>query len=638
MKNINSEKPSAASTDRTTPRRRGWGNLPPDRPHPNKIRHLRLMGQFLRPYMPVLIGAGFALVAAAAATLCIGQAFRLIVDHGFDAGNEGFLDRYFLIMFGVILMLAAASFGRHYLVSWLGERVVADIRNRAFSHTIGLSSEFFEVTRTGEVLSRLTTDTTLIQSAVGSSASMALRNILIFIGGTIMLVVTSPKLSGLVFLTIPFVLLPILIYGRRVRRLSRTTQDRVADASAYAGESLNALQTVQAFNHENHDRSFFSNVIELAFSSAVKLISARSWLTASVIILVFGAVDLVLWFGARDVIAGNTTAGELAAFVFYAVLVAASVGALSEVVGELQRAAGATERLMELITTKPEISVQNNPQRFLNPARGEVSLEDVTFKYPNRPQVVVLKNFSLQINSGETVALVGPSGAGKTTVFQLLMRFYDPQEGRILIDGVTLRQADPEDARRQISLVPQDAMVFSMTVEENIRYGRPEATHEEVRAAAEAAQAAEFIEEFPAKYNTNLGERGSTLSGGQRQRIAIARAILRNAPILLLDEATSSLDSESEKLVQTALGPLMEGRTTLVIAHRLSTVLKADRIVVMDKGEIVSIGKHEELYSQGGLYKRLAELQFDFGGKHHLTKLTNTPMEDNIFSIPNKNN
>ncbi|MDA1132913.1 MAG: ABC transporter transmembrane domain-containing protein [Proteobacteria bacterium] len=567
--------------------------------------------RFLRPHGWVMAGAGVALVVAAAATLGIGQAMRVIVDHGFDADNAGSLDVYFAMMLGVIVLLAMATFGRHYLVSWLGERVVADIRSTLYGHVIRLSPEFFEVTRTGEVLSRLTTDTTLIQSVVGSSASMALRNVLLFLGGTVMLVVTSPRLSGLVFLALPTVLVPILVYGRRVRRLSRSAQDRVAAAGAYAGESLNAVQTVQAFNHEDRDRAFFAATVERAFAAAIELIRARSWLTATVMILVFGAIDLVLWFGARDVVAGNTSAGELTAFVFYAIVVAGAVGALSEVFGELQRAAGAAERLMELLATPPRIAAPPHPVKLPEPPRGEVVFDDVTFRYPGRPEVAVLKNFSMAVRPGETVALVGPSGAGKSTVFQLLMRFYDPQQGEVRIDGVPLRDADPEQARRRIGLVPQDAVVFGLSADENIRYGRPQASGDEVRAAARAAQASAFLEELPDGYETELGERGSQLSGGQRQRIAIARAVLRDAPVLLLDEATSSLDAESEKLVQTALAPLMEGRTTLVIAHRLATVLKADRIVVMDKGEIVATGTHAELNAAGGLYARLAALQFD---------------------------
>ncbi len=590
---------------------RGGGDALPERPPQRDIRHLAKTWEFAAQYRWHVIGAGIALVVAAGSTLVVGQALRAMVDRGFGGQDQAGINIYFIAVFGVVMVLAGSTFARHYLVSWLGERVVADIRKRVYSHVIGLSPEFFEVTRTGEVLSRLTTDTTLIQSVVGSSASIALRNVLLFLGGLVMLAVTSPKLAGLVVLALPLVVVPIFVFGRRVRKLSRSTQDRVADVGAHAGESLNAIQTVQAFNHEALDVRGFAGAVETSFQTAVTLIRARSWMTVFVMLLVFGAVDLVLWIGARDVLAGTMSGGELAAFIFYAVLVASAMGALAEVVGDLQRAAGATERLMELLSTQPIIAAPENPKTLPVPANGAVQFDSVTFHYPSRPESPALIDFTLEVKPGETIALVGPSGAGKSTVFQLLLRFYDPQKGRIALEGVPLTEVDPEAARHAIGLVPQDAVVFGISAAENIRYGRPDATDAEVRAAAAAANAIEFIDALPDGLATNLGERGTRLSGGQRQRIAIARAVLRDAPILLLDEATSALDAESERAVQKALEPLMTGRTTIVIAHRLATVLRADRIVVMDRGKIVSIGTHAELIREGGLYARLAALQFN---------------------------
>ena len=590
---------------------RGGGDALPERPPQRDIRHLAKTWEFAAQYRWHVIGAGIALVVAAGSTLVVGQALRAMVDRGFGGQDQAGINIYFIAVFGVVMVLAGSTFARHYLVSWLGERVVADIRKRVYSHVIGLSPEFFEVTRTGEVLSRLTTDTTLIQSVVGSSASIALRNVLLFLGGLVMLAVTSPKLAGLVVLALPLVVVPIFVFGRRVRKLSRSTQDRVADVGAHAGESLNAIQTVQAFNHEALDVRGFAGAVETSFQTAVTLIRARSWMTVFVMLLVFGAVDLVLWIGARDVLAGTMSGGELAAFIFYAVLVASAMGALAEVVGDLQRAAGATERLMELLATQPIIAAPVNPKTLPVPANGAVQFQDVTFHYPSRPETPALADFTLSVKPGETIALVGPSGAGKSTVFQLLLRFYDPQKGHIALEGMPLTDVDPQAARRAIGLVPQDAVVFGISAAENIRYGRPDATDAEVRAAATAANAVEFIDALPDGLATNLGERGTRLSGGQRQRIAIARAVLRDAPILLLDEATSALDAESERAVQKALEPLMTGRTTIVIAHRLATVLRADRIVVMDRGKIVSIGTHAELIREGGLYARLAALQFN---------------------------
>ena len=584
-------------------------NIIEDRPRGESIKVLAHIFGFLRPYRARVLAALVSLIVAAGAVLAIGQALRRVVDFGFSA-DSAVLDQYFLALLGIVALLALATYGRYYNVSALGERVVADIRRKVYEHIIGLSAEFFETTRTGEILSRLTTDTTLIQSVVGSSASVALRNLLIFVGGSILLVFSSPKLTGLVFLIVLGVVLPIVFFGRRVRRLSRESQDRVADVGAFAGESLDAVRTVQAFGREDDNRQRFGSVVEAAYATAVQQIKSRALLTGIVILFVFGAVDLVLWIGARDVISGEMTGGQLAAFVFYAVMVAASVGSLSEVYGDLQRAAGATERLMELLATKSNIAAPAAPADMPEPARGAVRLEDVTFRYPTRPEITALNAFSLSVAPGERIALVGPSGAGKTTVFQLLLRFYDPDVGRVSIDDIDLRDALPESVRARIGLVPQDPVIFADDVWANIRYGRPDASDDEVRAAATAAAATEFVERLPEGFGTYLGERGAQLSGGQRQRISIARAVLRNPTILLLDEATSALDAENESMVQRALETLMEGRTTVVIAHRLATVLKADRIVVLDAGSVVATGTHSELMAAGGMYARLAELQF----------------------------
>ena len=574
------------------------------------VRVLARLLPFLRPYRRVMALAGVFLLVAAVASLAIPAAVRDMIDHGFSKENAGLIDRYFLGLMGVAAILGVATAARFYCVTWLGERVVADIRKAIYNHVLSLSPAFFEVTRTGEVLSRITTDTTLIQTAVGSSVSIALRNIVMLIGGMIMLVYTSAKLTGLVLVTVPLVVVPLIFLGRVVRNLSRASQDRVADTSAYAAETLNAVQTVQAFTHEAIDRSRFGAAIAATFATAVRRVKVRALMTALVIVLVFVSIVGVLWVGATAVLAGTMTGGQLSQFILYAVIVATGTGALSEVWGEVQQATGAAERLMELLSVEPQIKAPPTPIRLPVPARGAVKFDDVTFEYPLRPGVSALRKFSLEIKPGETVALVGPSGAGKTTVFQLLLRFFDPQTGRVLIDGVDLAKAQPEDVRARIALVPQDTVIFGDTAIENVRYGRPDASEDEIRAAAEAAQAAEFIDRLPQGYHTFLGERGVALSGGQRQRIAIARAMLRNAPILLLDEATSALDAESERLVQRAIEGIIGKRTIIVIAHRLATVQRADRIVVLDQGGIVAQGTHKQLVEGGGLYARLARLQF----------------------------
>ncbi len=575
------------------------------------LRPLKYLWPYLKPYSGTMLAAGAALVIAAGTLLTLGFGLRKLVDEGFRSDDAALLDQAVLVMLGVVVVLAGASYARFFLVSWLGERVVADIRKAVYSRTLSLSPAFFELAKTGEVLSRLTTDTTVLQVVVGSSASIALRNTLLFFGGLTLLIVTSPKLTGFVLLVVPLVVLPILIFGRRVRRFSRASQDRVADVGAYVEESLGAVRTVQAFTHEAADRAQFGQRVEEAFTTAVERIRARALLTALVLLLVFGAISIILWIGGRDVMAGEISPGELSAFIFYAVIVAGSVGAISEVLGDLQRAAGAAERLIDLLQTEPEITAPEDPLP-LPDGGGSLTFDEISFSYPARPGQSALQAISFSVKPGETVALVGPSGAGKSTVFQLLLRFYDPQAGRLQIEGTDLRRVDPIELRSVLALVPQEPVIFSDDVLENTRYGRPEASDEEVRRALQLAGCADFVDALPQGARTFLGEKGVRLSGGQRQRIAIARALLRDPRVLLLDEATSALDSESERLVQAGLERLMRDRTTLVIAHRLSTVMKADRILVIDQGRIVQSGSHAALMTESkGLYARLAALQFD---------------------------
>jgi ATP-binding cassette subfamily B protein len=584
---------------------------PLDRAKSRNVAALRPLLGYVAPYRWRVAGAALALLIAAGTVLALGAGLRFLIDRGFVSADPALLDRAVLILLAVVAVLAAASYGRFFLVSWIGERVIADLRTDVYGHVLGLDAGFFETTRAGEITARLTTDMTVIQTVVGSSVSVALRNAVMLSGGAAMLFVTSLKLTLLVFLVVPVVLVPILTFGRRVRRLSRASQDRLADVGLHVDESLAAFRTVQAFNHERADTRRFGARVEAAFAVAVERVRARALLTACVMLLVFGAVSVILWIGGRDVLAGRLTPGELSAFVFYAAVVAGGAGALSEVTADLQRAAGAAERLFELIAVVPGIAAPARPTKLPSPPEGRLALRRVTFCYPTRRERPALDDVALEVAPGEKVALVGPSGAGKSTIFQLLLRFYDPDAGVVAVDGVDLTAADPAELRRRIGLVPQDPVIFAASAADNIRYGRPEASDAEVRAAADAAHALEFIERLPDGFASDLGERGTRLSGGQRQRIAIARAILRDPALLLLDEATSALDAESERAVQHALARLMEHRTTLVIAHRLATVQSTDRIVVLDRGRVVAQGRHGELVRQGGLYARLAALQFD---------------------------
>jgi ATP-binding cassette, subfamily B, bacterial len=582
-----------------------------ERPKGRSLKPLRALWPYLKPYKRVLLAALLALMIASAAMLVLPIAFRDVIDQGMAVQDRDTIDKYF-----ALFLAAAAAFGvfaalRFYLVTWLGERVIADLRRDIYGRVIRMDPTFFEVTRTGEVLSRLTTDTTLVQSIAGVNLSIILRSTLQLIGALALLVATSPSLAGMILLLIPLIMVPLIVLGRRLRNLSRLSQDRIADTSGLAGETLNAIQTVQAFTLEELHSNRYGQAVQDSFAIAVRRTKMRATLTAMGTMLTFGAVTFVLWQGAHRVLSNQMTAGELSQFLIYAVYVAISAASLSEMWGEVQRAAGAMERLVELRYATPSIVAPAQPKVFSNkPPAGQIHFEQVCFRYPSRPDSLALAHFSLDIEAGENVAFVGPSGAGKSTTFQLLLRFYDPASGRIIIDGVDIAQTDPQALRARIGLVPQETVLFGASARENIRYGRPCASDADIEAAARAAGADSFIRQLPQGYETFLGERGTRLSGGQRQRIAIARALLKDPPILLLDEATSSLDAESELYVQKALEHLMQGRTTIIIAHRLATILKADRIVVLDHGRIVAIGTHAELLQSNELYARLAALQF----------------------------
>ena len=575
-----------------------------------QIASLGNLRNYLMPYKKQIIGAFISLLFTSSFVLGIGGALKYLVDEGISKHNTSLLDKGFIVFITLTIALAIATYARYYFISWVGEKVVADIRKTVYNHIISLDNAFFEITRTGELLSRLTTDTTLLQTVVGSSISVALRNCLLFIGGSFMLLHTSPKLTGYVALIVPIVVIPIIVVGRQVKRLSRSTQSKVADLSAHAEETLTGIRTIQAFSLQEYETNQFNDQVDISLKTALSRIRVRAFLTALVISFVFGAIMVVLWIGGRSVMENKMSSGDLSAFLFYAVVVAGSLGAISEVIGELQRAAGAVERIMELLSTKSQIIEIANPVYLPENIQGKISFDNISFSYPTRTDRLAIRDLTLNIEAGETIALVGHSGAGKTTIFQLLLRFYDTQKGKISIDGVDIKDLSLDNLRSHIAIVPQDPTIFSGNAWDNIRFGKQDASVKDIICAAESARALEFLEKLPDGLDTHLGEKGVRLSGGQKQRLVIARAMVRNPRILLLDEATSALDSENEQKVQQALSNLMQGRTTIVIAHRLSTIQNANRIAVMNNGKIEAIGKHEELLTTNQLYKRLAELQF----------------------------